>query len=101
MLFAMSRPQPEKSESIEPELEVVENGYRSLDYEKTVCSDAPEEPRQADVEEPNIEAPDIPPDGGYGWVCVACVFLINGHTWGVNSVGHSNPFPPTQAVNSY
>ncbi|KAI9732478.1 MAG: hypothetical protein M1818_007516 [Claussenomyces sp. TS43310] len=26
-----------------------------------------------------------PPDGGYGWVCVACVFLINGHTWGVNS----------------
>ncbi|KAJ8061112.1 hypothetical protein OCU04_010186 [Sclerotinia nivalis] len=28
---------------------------------------------------------DVPPDGGYGWVCVACVFLINGHTWGVNS----------------
>ena len=28
-----------------------------------------------------------PPDGGYGWVCVACVFLINAHTWGVNSVG--------------
>lgn len=29
---------------------------------------------------------DVPPDGGYGWVCVACVFLINAHTWGVNSV---------------
>lgn len=29
---------------------------------------------------------DIPPDGGYGWVCTACVFLINAHTWGVNSV---------------
>lgn len=29
---------------------------------------------------------DEPPDGGYGWVCVACVFLINAHTWGVNSV---------------
>ncbi|KAG4032362.1 hypothetical protein MFRU_007g02680 [Monilinia fructicola] len=28
---------------------------------------------------------DVPPDGGYGWVCVACVFLINAHTWGVNS----------------
>ena len=26
-----------------------------------------------------------PPDGGYGWVCVACNFFINGHTWGVNS----------------
>lgn len=29
---------------------------------------------------------DEPPDGGYGWVCVACVFLINAHTWGLNSV---------------
>lgn len=28
---------------------------------------------------------DTPPDGGYGWVCTACVFLINAHTWGVNS----------------
>ena len=32
---------------------------------------------------------DIVPDGGYGWVCVACVFWINAHTWGINSVGHS------------
>ncbi|KAI9655396.1 MAG: hypothetical protein M1821_005544 [Bathelium mastoideum] len=26
-----------------------------------------------------------PPDGGYGWVCVACAFCINAHTWGLNS----------------
>lgn len=26
-----------------------------------------------------------PPDGGYGWVCVACNFFINMHTWGLNS----------------
>ncbi|KAI9820476.1 MAG: hypothetical protein M1826_000913 [Phylliscum demangeonii] len=26
-----------------------------------------------------------PPDGGYGWVCVVAVFLINAHTWGLNS----------------
>ena len=29
----------------------------------------------------------VPPDGGYGWVCVACVFLVNAHTWGLNFVG--------------
>ena len=28
---------------------------------------------------------DEPPDGGYGWVCVACTFCINAHTWGINS----------------
>ena len=26
----------------------------------------------------------VPPDGGYGWICVACVFLVNAHTWGLN-----------------
>ena len=26
---------------------------------------------------------DGPPDGGYGWVCVGCVFTINAFTWGV------------------
>ncbi|KAM0322172.1 hypothetical protein ACHAQA_009661 [Verticillium albo-atrum] len=26
-----------------------------------------------------------PPNGGYGWVCTLCVFLVNAHTWGVNS----------------
>ncbi|KAH7121653.1 major facilitator superfamily domain-containing protein [Dactylonectria macrodidyma] len=29
--------------------------------------------------------PDALPEGGYGWVCVACSFLINAHTWGINS----------------
>lgn len=51
-----------------------------VDTERRSYSDEAEstpqpEPKQADL-----------PDGGYGWVCVACVFLINAHTWGVNSV---------------
>ncbi|OQV04999.1 hypothetical protein CLAIMM_09803 [Cladophialophora immunda] len=27
----------------------------------------------------------VPPEGGYGWICVVCTFLINAHTWGINS----------------
>jgi MFS family permease len=45
--------------------------------------------RTVDVEQPTtiaeLKAEDLPPDGGYGWVCVACNFFINGHTWGINS----------------
>lgn len=28
---------------------------------------------------------DLPPDGGYGWVCVACVTVIQACTWGANA----------------
>ena len=34
-------------------------------------------------------ATDPPPDGGYGWVCVASVFIINGFTWGLTAVSFS------------
>lgn len=39
----------------------------------------------AEGESNAVHAADIPPDGGYGWIVTACVFLINAHTWGVNS----------------
>lgn len=29
---------------------------------------------------------EAPPDGGYGWICVAACFMINGFTWGTVSV---------------
>lgn len=51
----------------------------------------PEKSDEADGRDHTHEAEakpvDIPPDGGYGWVCVACLFVMNAHTWGVNSVG--------------
>ena len=28
------------------------------------------------------------PDGGYGWVCVAACFAINGFTWGLTAVSN-------------
>jgi len=34
---------------------------------------------------PHANTPPPPPDGGYGWVCVAAVFFINVHTWGISS----------------
>lgn len=36
-----------------------------------------------------VSEEDRPPNGGYGWVCTACVFMINAHTWGLNSVSKS------------
>jgi hypothetical protein len=34
----------------------------------------------------NITLEDVPPDGGYGWICVAACFSINCFTWGAVSV---------------
>lgn len=34
----------------------------------------------------NETAEDVPPDGGYGWVCVGACFAINCFTWGTVSV---------------
>ncbi|MCJ1382172.1 hypothetical protein MMC17_005284 [Xylographa soralifera] len=52
----------------------------SGDSEKTVTlHDEEQLPTEA------AETPDIPPDGGYGWVCVLAVACVNAHTWGLNS----------------
>ncbi|POR36109.1 Putative transporter MCH2 [Tolypocladium paradoxum] len=40
---------------------------------------------EAQSDEPEHSAAPPPPDGGYGWVCTACVGTINAHTWGLNS----------------
>ncbi|KAL4889891.1 MFS general substrate transporter [Aspergillus ambiguus] len=53
-------------------------------YQETVQS-LPSEPDEASPNPNNIDAEDIPPNGGYGWVCTFCSFMINVHTWGVNS----------------
>lgn len=39
-----------------------------------------------DIEQVSVRKPvDEPPNGGFGWVCVACTFWINASTWGINS----------------
>ncbi|RDL42114.1 uncharacterized protein BP5553_02093 [Venustampulla echinocandica] len=56
---------------------------RTMSTESKTGHNHDPEPRQEDVT--NAADVDVPPDGGYGWVCVAAVAIINGHTWGVNS----------------
>ncbi|PYH42114.1 MCT family MFS transporter [Aspergillus saccharolyticus JOP 1030-1] len=48
-------------------------------------SDLDQPPQSAPLDAESKYEQDVPPDGGYGWVCVACVFWINAHTWGINS----------------
>lgn len=40
------------------------------------------------------------PVSNYGWVCVVCVFLINGHTWGLNSSVRTHPINQKLQVGS-
>ena len=49
--------------------------------------------RDSESKQPEVNPPqdavlieDVPPDGGYGWICTACVFMLNAHSWGINSV---------------
>jgi hypothetical protein len=55
----------------------------------TSGSAAQEPPPNDTVAEKNAVDESQPPDGGYGWVCTACVAAVNGHTWGINSVSLS------------
>ena len=59
-----------------------------MDSEKKMEAGEPDHTREGEKQV------DVPPDGGYGWVCTACVFLINAHTWGINSVCYTHAFFP-------
>lgn len=99
--------EPEKGPKISPaEVEFdphsVDLEYRSIS-EPTLISDDSQERRATSVpkkSEDNVdtisvlendglyaedEYSDAPPDGGYGWICCACVAMINFATWGPNT----------------
>ena len=70
-------PTPSEQHSKEEELP----GY-TRDGEDVIDGTEERTPVNQTIEERKA---DIPPNGGYGWVCVAAVATINGHTWGLNS----------------
>jgi hypothetical protein len=80
-MTVMNAERPDQYDEINQVHEVTTDGSASSDPEKL---GALEDLRQIPEEE--TKPVDVPPDGGYGWVCVVCVALMNAHTWGVNSV---------------
>lgn len=91
----------------------------STDLASAPRATSPEHIKRQDTESDrtiqDVEQPDsldaekdksLPPDGGFGWVCVLCNALINAHTWGINSaygvfLGYylsNDVFPGTSAL---
>lgn len=56
---------------------------------QAIMDHAEEQQIDSDAERALKPASDAIPEGGYGWVCVVCAALINGHSWGINSVSLS------------
>ena len=65
-------------------------GFEAGNINRREADEANTKPRVAPC--PNeVNQEMLVPNGGYGWVCVACVFFLNSHTWGINSVSRKPP----------
>lgn len=101
----MDREQPlEKHGDASPTITAISPRYHSIppstDFPEKALSKkeiVEDGPVTTDTEQARPPTP-TEVDGGYGWVCVVCVFLINAHTWGINSVRPAHDAPNNAAV---
>lgn len=63
---------------------MVDLAHVDLDHSRSQSPSISREPAESQdtvdterAETPLAKQEDVPPDGGYGWVCVACGFFIN------------------------
>ncbi|KAF1915157.1 major facilitator superfamily domain-containing protein [Ampelomyces quisqualis] len=94
------RPQHEKALESGEELGITgsDNSLKTIGHVNNI-SNSPNDDHIGDTSEKASDVPpddpttlskpksniDVPPNGGYGWVCVAACATINAHTWGLNS----------------
>src|ERR1700753_45906 len=74
-------------EIMDPEKDArhIANCVKSSKENETTCQRSEAETGSIPLD---LEPDAIPPNGGYGWICVVIVFFINAHTWGLNSVSY-------------
>ncbi|KAK0391798.1 hypothetical protein NLU13_1297 [Sarocladium strictum] len=86
-MFDMSDTKQEQKPAAGQDLILACDPITQPDKTKTTINNSPNPSDDTEAHTPtqDADATPPPPNGGYGWVCTACVSIINAHSWGLNS----------------